>query len=210
MSFSREHYLSSHFEQSREQVTGYAKWTEHTYVRPALTRIQALYQANPIISVFVAVFAALSIFPVFLYLGLCLLSLVILLVFALSTVVFLFATITLTLGSILTLILLANIILSIFVICSLTGAYIAYKVTFACYKEGLSGARTQIIALYETFCSAFDAKKSNHSLSSSVHDVDEQKHSKASDNNSSPDSTVIIDSSDGPALDTPIFVAEDD
>ncbi|GAV99027.1 hypothetical protein LENED_000455 [Lentinula edodes] len=100
---------------------------------------------DPIMQVFAAVFILLSLLPVAIYIGLCLFTLTLLLLLGLCVVVLVSIPIALALGFILSLILLTNLLLSIFVTFFLVVAYLSYKIVFAGYTDGIGSARLQIL-----------------------------------------------------------------
>ncbi|KAJ3883853.1 hypothetical protein F5051DRAFT_764 [Lentinula edodes] len=150
---AKQDYLSSHFEKSRADVAEYAGWIEQKYARPALQKVQTSYQRHPFLSVFAAVFILLSLLPVAIYIGLCLFTLTLLLLLGLCVVVLVSITIALALGFILSLILLTNLLLSIFITFFLVVAYFSYKIVFAGYTDGFDSARLQILESFHTLFS---------------------------------------------------------
>lgn len=97
------------------------------------------------------------------------------------------------------LILLVNLILSIFITFSLASTYILCKIVLAGYTDGITGARLQIISFYHVFLSGFHAESYGLGKSSAdsrlSDDAGTSEHFEGSEA-SSPDSTVIIDSPD--------------
>ncbi|KAJ3892101.1 hypothetical protein GG344DRAFT_64884 [Lentinula edodes] len=161
---AKQDYLSSHFEKSRADVAEYAGWIEQKYARPALQKVQSSYQRHPFLSVFAAVFILLSLLPVAIYMqvtlvcntnpyGLCLFTLTLLLLLGLCVVVLVSITIALALGFILSLILLTNLLLSIFITFFLVVAYFSYKIVSAGYTDGFDSARLQILESFHALSS---------------------------------------------------------
>ncbi|KAJ4491898.1 hypothetical protein C8J55DRAFT_502382 [Lentinula edodes] len=150
---AKQDYLSSHFEQSRADVAEYAGWIEQRYARPALQKVQSSYQRHPFLSVFAAVFILLSLLPVAIYIGLCLFTLTLLLLLGLCVVVLVSITIALALGFILSLTLLTNLLLSIFITFFLVVAYFSYKIVSAGYTDGFDSARLQILGSFHALFS---------------------------------------------------------
>ncbi|KAF5390567.1 hypothetical protein D9757_002609 [Collybiopsis confluens] len=203
-----EDYLSSNLQQSQSKVTGFTRWIEQNFARPALEHGLALYEAHPFLSAFAAVFALLSVLPVSIFLGVCLSVLAFLVVSALSAVFILFVVTMLAFGCILLLVLLVNAFVSVFIVFSLASTYVSYKVAFSFYNGGLGGARTQIIELYKTIASIPHERSSDKSSNPKAEDDEKQEHSDASET-SSPDSTVIIDNTEGPMSDSATYTGED-
>ncbi|KAF9076874.1 hypothetical protein BDP27DRAFT_705111 [Rhodocollybia butyracea] len=96
---SQQDELSSQFYRSRADVTQFMEWIDQQYTRPALKKTQLSFQKHPVPSVFAAVFTILSIAPVSIYIGLCVFSLALLLLSALSVVILVFFAVASLLGT---------------------------------------------------------------------------------------------------------------
>ncbi|KAJ3840702.1 hypothetical protein F5878DRAFT_723526 [Lentinula raphanica] len=100
--------------------------------------------------------------------------------------------------SILLLVVLTNLLLSIFITFSLVAVYFSFKVALAGYTDGLRGARQQIVEFYHAFFSRVHAVANHspkHDTTSAVRaaTVDQSLEDSRS---SSPDSTVIVNNSE--------------
>ncbi|KAE9410113.1 hypothetical protein BT96DRAFT_931572 [Gymnopus androsaceus JB14] len=140
--------------------------------------------------------------------GFCLFVLALLLLSALSVVVLVFVAVALALGSILALVLLINLCLSVFITFSLANTYMGYRIAVAGYKGGVNGARLQIVELYTTLFYGVQASFSKRSPEHTPSDDHTHDRTKRSDT-SSPDSTVIINSSEIPASGAPTLMGDD-
>ncbi|KAL1745966.1 hypothetical protein HDZ31DRAFT_62631 [Schizophyllum fasciatum] len=135
----RQEQLESAFDRSASAVRDYAHRFEKSYGRRALDTGAAFYVEHPALFVVVAVFLALSLFPILTFVGFSLFVITSVLLFALGCAAGVIIAVELFLLSILLAVLFLVAILTFFVLVSAALTYSAFRLGRLAYSQGVRG-----------------------------------------------------------------------
>jgi len=204
--------LKTYFEKTANAVGKSAEHVEEDYIRPTVQVASSYARDKPVASVFLAIFIALGILPVIIFLGASVFVFALFMVGAFAIAFVASLIIILFFGAILLTTLLGALLLSVFLTASALAAFLAYRFVTLVRTDsegGLHGAKAWVVETKDSVVERLPSRTYSVLGHRTAENAATAKAQAASPSSDSEESGVVVKTEDAPAETEQVVVPTD-